>query len=283
MKSKSSSYGIVCILLACTVVFGGCWGSKFVNAPGETLETSVKVDSLLQENAKLQWRIHDLQKDLQAERDYSRAANAQLKLDIEEIKDQLNALQQAQRDAAGGSGYQAPQQRVRPGEEPEQDEGDSAPPGVAADSVSGTDGGAATQPDTATAGSSDAIPSSVEIHRQVYLDFSRGEYELALEESEVFLEAYPDDPLGEEIHFLRGECFSELNRHFDALKEYSLILQQYPGSSRVPACLFRMAVSYEYIGEREIAAGIVRRLIREYPYSEEAGAAEDRFRDLLEE
>ncbi|MCK4236298.1 MAG: hypothetical protein KAX38_04205, partial [Candidatus Krumholzibacteria bacterium] len=62
---------------------------------------------------------------------------------------------------------------------------------------------------------------------------------------------------------------------------FSLILQMYPRGKRVPAALFRMAVSYESIGDRDVAAGVVRRLIREYPYSEEAGAAEERFHDLL--
>ena len=97
------------------------------------------------------------------------------------------------------------------------------------------------------------MPSPQEIQRQVYLDFSRGEYQLALEGSEVFLEAYPDHPLGEEVHFIRGECFIEQDKHFDSLKEFSIILKRYPHGNRVPAALLRMAVSYEKTGQSGLA------------------------------
>jgi TolA-binding protein len=138
-------------------------------------------------------------------------------------------------------------------------------------------------PDSDRDVSARTVPPPDEIHRQVYLDFSRREYQLALEESDLFLKGYPDHPLGEEIRLIRGECFMEQDEYFDAIKEFSILLQQYPNGQKIPAALFRMAISYERIEEREIAAGVVRRLIREHPYSEEASAAQERFADLLNE
>ena len=44
-----------------------------------------------------------------------------------------------------------------------------------------------------------------------------------------------------------------------------------------------MAVLYEKIGENDLAAGVARRLIREYPSSEESAEARDRFGGMLDD
>jgi len=295
----------ILLVLVCAVLISGCWGRKFFRMPRETIDTSTKVDSLLRENAKLQKRMYLVEKTLEEQRDYTRSANAQLKIDLEEFKDQVNALLQKLGEVQSGSSREYDIGRVRTsdtasvetqagdatGEEnlhredretvPEAESASEAPSPDTAAVLDAEPGREQIDPaDTAVVHFDRAIPPPDEIHRQIYLDFSRGEYQLALEDSELFLREYSDHPLGEEVHFIRGECFMEQEKYFDALKEFSLILRQYPRGRRVPATLFRMAVSYESIGEKEIAAGVVRRLIREHPYSEEAGAAEERFGDL---
>ena len=297
-------------MLAVTVVVcEGCWGRKFFRMPRETIDTSTKVDSLLKENARLQRRVYLLEMGLNEQQDYNRTVSAQTKIDLEELMDQMNALQQMLREAMPGVsfGYQ-PGRRAEvdaagtaaaqpgPGGGPADEGGPSDVVGedaAGADVSPGTTGegtervgtGTETPADSGAAvpGSGIVVPGPDEFQRQIYLDFSRREFQLALEESDLFLGEYPDHPLGEDIRLIRGECYMEQDKHFDALKEFSILLQQYPNGRKVPAALFRMAVSYERIGEREIAAGVVRRLIREHAYSEEAGAAEERFADLLNE
>lgn len=277
---------LVCILCVCVILQAGCWGRKFFNMPSEAIETSVRVDSLLEENAKLRSRISNMERTLSDQQDYSRRSNAQLKIDLEEMKDQLMILQEMLRNTDQGAYYRTtgsggatgtlprstdtPQQAEDAGlEEP-----DST---VAIPPLEGE------LPDTAGTAEAASVPQPEEIHRQVYLDYSRGEYQLAIEESQLFLDEYPDHPLVQEIVFIRGECFMGQEKFFDALKEFSRILQEFPSGKRIPASLLRMAVAYENIGEAEVSAGIVRRLVREYPYSEEAALAEERYKDLLEE
>lgn len=287
------------LLLACSVLLGGCWGRKFVQMPRETISTSTKIDSLLRENAYLQRRVYRVEKALEEQQQFNRSFNAQLKLDLEELKDQMNAIQQALEDAGYSSAYRYERTpsvvhtdtsgilRTGGEREPAEDIMEGGIPGDSAivDTVAASE-------DTTRAGADrtgilpgpgGSVPPPDEIHRQIYLDFSRGDYQLALEESDLFLDAYSDHPLGEEVRFIRGECFIEQQRYFDALNEFALILQHYPRGKKAPAVLLRMAISYEKIGEEEIAAGVVKRLRKEYPYSEEAAIAEERFRDLLEE
>jgi len=297
MNSRRILRNAVCFLILCSILNMGCWGRKFFNMPGETIDASTKIDSLLDENALLQRRVYMIEEDLREQREYERNVNAQVKLDLEALMDQVNALQQGLREYGLESSYKQDWGRSRapdtlsveesagsPGRVGDstavsgtgrvEDAGDSAADAVVRDSVA-----SGTVVDTTGA----APPHPVEMHRQIYLDLSRGNYDLALEESALFLEEYPDHNLSEEVIFMRGECYLEQERHFDALKEFSTILQRYPHGRKVPATLFRMVEAYRSIGEDEIAAGIARRLIKEHPYSEEAKAAEEQYRDLLTE
>ena len=297
MKTGQFVTGALCLLLILVVLEAGCWGRKFFRMPRETISTSERVDSLLKENAKLQRRVTKIEKALENQQDYSRQANAQFKIDLEELKDQLNVLQQMLRDVEQPTAYrpresrrQAPDTLMRrssaggraTGQERERTTPVDEIPETAADDTSRGQVGVPFGETDTTRAVVEVVPPPEEIHRQVYLDYNRSEYQLALEESELFLTEYPDHPLGEEVRFIRGECYMGQEQYFDALKEFSVIMQKYPRGKKIPAVLFRMAVSYESIGEGELAAGVVRRLIREYPYSEEAAAAEDRFGDLLE-
>ena len=260
------------------LVQGGCWGRKFFRMPGESLETSAKTDSLLRVNRELTVRLEAMERSYERQQEYSRRTNAQLKMDIEELKDQINMLQEMLRyseRSEGTIGLREPTPQPR-------DEGERSRE-EAADSLLVEEAAASDSLEADSLRAASVVPPAEEIHRQVYLDFSRGEFQLALEESEVFLEEYTGHRLTQEVLFIRGECFMEQEKYFDALKEFSRILQDYPSGSRVPPSLLRMAIAYEAIGEREIAGGIVRRLIREHPYSEEAAVAEDRFGELLQE
>ncbi|MFA4947299.1 MAG: tetratricopeptide repeat protein [Candidatus Krumholzibacteriia bacterium] len=301
MNGWKSRAGTCAFLVLLVAIEGGCWGRKFFRMPAETMNTAAKVDSLLVENAALKARIASIERTLREDQEFARGTNAQLKMDLEELKDQLNALQEMLRESLESSPFK-PVERRRPARPdttgtqgaapsenrrtplaraPEALRGDTletAGGSIDRDSLSGI-GGAS---DTAGALSAPAPPPE-ELYRQIYLDFSRREYQLALEESESFLAEYPDDPLGEEVLFVRGQCLMEQIRYADALKEFSTILQRYPRGKRVPGALLRMAVSYDAMGQKELAAGVVRRLLKEHPNSEEAKAAAERFSAIIAE
>ena len=249
--------------------------------PSESMETSAKTDSLLQVNRELQKRLAAIEQSSGQQQEYSRRTNAQLKIDIEELKDQINMLQEMLRDS--GQPFRPARTVEQTNSNPEvtpactENDYDSSVP----ERVEGSPD--SLRADSIRTAAPATVPPAEEIHRQIYLDFSRGEFQLAVEESEIFLEEYQDHQLTQEVLFIRGECFMEQKNYFDALKEFSRILQDFPSGNRVPSSLLRMAIAYESIGEREIAGGIVRRLIREHPYSEEAAVAEDRFGELLQE
>jgi TolA-binding protein len=255
---------------AAVLVFGGCWGRQYWSAPESTLATETKVDSLLGENAILQRRIYHLETMLEGQQEQLRRSGARTSMDLEEIKDQINALYVMLEE-----GQQAPVQRsVRhpSAQIPVIPDMASSP-----DSLPVTGGEAVSLSDSAAAAVS--VPTPEEMYRQIYLDFSRMEYEIALEESEEFLSEYPGDPMTEEVRFVRGECYLELDKDHDALREFSTILQDYPRGRKTPAVLLRMAITYDRTGDSELAQGVADRLLREYPDSEEAAEVRERFGD----
>jgi TolA-binding protein len=255
---------------AAVLVFGGCWGRQYWSAPESTLATETKVDSLLGENAILQRRIYHLETMLEGQQEQLRRSGARTSMDLEEIKDQINALYVMLEE-----GQHAPVQRsVRhpSAQIPVTPDMASSP-----DSLPVTGGEAVSLSDSAAAAVS--VPAPEEMYRQIYLDFSRMEYEIALEESEEFLREYPGDPMTEEVRFVRGECYLELDKDHDALREFSTILQDYPRGRKTPAVLLRMAITYDRTGDSELAQGVADRLLREYPDSEEAAEVRERFGD----
>ncbi len=272
--------GWISLILVVIATNNGCWGRKFFHAPGASIETSAKVDSLIEMNMVLQRRVYALEQAISDQKDYSRGVNAQSKLDVEELKDQLNALLQAIDETGQGSVWEGRPATVRDERSAERQQPavpDSSEAGDAGEDPSDS------LADSLTAGKAVSVPGPDVMCRQLYLDFSRMEYQLAIEESEDFFAEYPDHPLGEEVRFIRGECYMEMEKYFDALKEFSSVLQGYPRGKKVPSSLLRMAEAYHSIGDDDLAAGVVRRLVREYPGSEEASVAREQFGDMLDQ
>lgn len=288
------------VLLALVAILeAGCWGRSFFRAPTETLATSSKVDSLLRENALLRERIAAIELALRRNEELSRGANAQLKIDLEELKDQLGAIQEMLRESQESTPFK-PSGRREPVRSdtsqvrqllpsgagtraslPRAADADTAA-GGAIDTTALAQRAAGGQSDSAGAAAAPAPPPE-ELFRQIYLYYSKREYQLAVDEAAGFLAEYPDDPLCQEVYFLRGESLAALGNHLEALKDYSTLLQRYPGGKRAPGALLRMAISYETMGQTELAAGVARRLIAEHPQSSEARTAEERFRAILQE
>lgn len=259
------------LLIPAVVLFAGCWGAKFVDMPQNAQDSAAGVDSLEVRLNRLEWRIYKLSMQLEEQQEFNRKFSARQKMDIEELKDGLNAALQLLSEGPGVSGGAA--------ELPERRRRIMVPDTSSADSSTAmpAEGDSIALPDTASI----TVPSAEEMYSQVYLGFARMDYQNALEDSRIFLEEYSGHPLEEKVFFIRGECFMQQEKYFDALKEFSRILKEYPDGEKVPGALLRTAIAYNEIGDRDLAAGVVRRLVRKYPESEEATIARERFSDML--
>jgi len=303
------SFYYAVLTTAAVLVFGGCWGRKFFHMPSETINTSRKVDSLLAENLHLKEQMRSIERRLKEQEDFSRGTRAQLKLDLESIKDEINSLKEIVREQSTSGTFRRP----RPVPLPVADStakktslGDStlaarsegeAGTGITDSRSLKPDTGSVGEPsqvraetpsegmvqptrDTTGAGSSKTFPPPPQLYRQAYLYFNRGDYDLALEELKILIDHYGDDPICEDALFLKGESFFQKKSFFDAINQFSTLLTRFPKGKRVPGALLRMALAYENVGERDLATGIAKRLIKEHPYSEEAAVVKEHFTGL---
>ena len=279
--------------------------------PSETLSVSHKVDSLLAVNAALHRRLDEIEKRLAEQEDFTRGSRAQLKLELEQVLDEINAIREVirqenlpfSRTGRGvrrrglstrdtlGQGELVPDTTLR-----------KTPTGITELVNSGASEragkrSAASQPEVSarekiarmdtTESKPDTsihregkIPDPEELYRQAYLYFNRGDYELAVEELDILLKNYPSDPLYESALYLKGESFFEKGDYFDAIKQFSMMLSSFPKGKNVPGALLRMALAYEKIGDHDMAIVLARRLVREYPYTDESAVAKDHFKEL---
>lgn len=277
--------------------------------PSETLETSRKVDSLLVENARITEHVKSLEERLKEQEDFSRGSRAQLKLDLESIKDEINSLKEILREESTSNAFRrtvpsAPSEvdTSAKNTEPFDSTGVASFKGIA---QPGSTHERETLPDTViasrqstsnvkklpsdeTKGVQDtsrksqegSIPPAAQLYRQAYLYYNRGDYDLALEELDILSDNYSNDPICEDALFLKGECFFQKKSFFDAINQFSTLLSRFPKGKKVPGALLRMALAYESVGENDLALGVAKRLLREYPYSEEAATAKGHFAGL---
>lgn len=128
-----------------------------------------------------------------------------------------------------------------------------------------------------------------ELYQTAYIDFTRGNYNLAIAAFREFLRLYPHTDLAEkaqywiaESHFslarthqARGErdrAVQELER---AVQEFRKLVAAHPRGDRVPAALYKEALALAELGQLQLAEARLQFLVDQFPSTEEAAKARD--------
>jgi len=106
-----------------------------------------------------------------------------------------------------------------------------------------------------------------------YQTFKNGEYNTAKEIFSAFLDKFPKGRLSDNATFWIGECYYKTNNYEQAILEYEKVKQNYPSGDKVPAAIFKQALSFLRLNVKEEAKIILRQLIQHYPESEQAKMA----------
>jgi TolA-binding protein len=128
-----------------------------------------------------------------------------------------------------------------------------------------------------------------DLYQTAYIDFTRGNYNLALAAFREYLRLYPTTSLAEnaqywigESHFslarahqARGEADRAVQELERAVQEFRKVVVAYPRGDRVPAALYKEALALAELGQRELAEARLQFLIDQFPAREEAAKAKD--------
>jgi len=111
-------------------------------------------------------------------------------------------------------------------------------------------------------------------------DLTQGRYALALQGFRDFVRRFPAAELADNAQYGVGECFFAQSRFDSAAVEYARVETGWARGDRVPAALYKLALSRERLGQADAAKKSFEDLVKRFPNSGEAQLARERLGGL---
>lgn len=136
-----------------------------------------------------------------------------------------------------------------------------------------------------------------DVYQAAYIDFSKGNYALAISGFREFLRRYPDHKLGGSAQYWIGESHLALARGYanaggqpdkvsqeleEAVREFRKVIANYPRGEKVPTALYKEALTLVELKQVAVAQERLQYLIENFPRAEEVPLAKDRLATLKE-
>jgi tol-pal system protein YbgF len=115
-----------------------------------------------------------------------------------------------------------------------------------------------------------------QVYEQATQDLTQGRYALALQGYRDFLKRFPTSELSDDAQYGIGECQFAQSKFDSARTEYARVDSLYPQGDKVPAALYKQALSEEKLGRSADAKKTLEALVRRYPLSGEAQLAREK-------
>lgn len=137
------------------------------------------------------------------------------------------------------------------------------------------------QEEVVVGGGQTPVPGDpIQLYQAAYRDYQRGNWELAIEGFNDFLDANPRSDLSDNAAYWIGESYYSQEKYREAIEQFDRVVSSYPNSDRVPVALLKKGLAYIELGQR--AQGIVQLqyVVHEHPASPEAALAREKLRSL---
>ena len=115
-----------------------------------------------------------------------------------------------------------------------------------------------------------------QLYDQATSDLTQGRYGLALQGFRDFLRRFPTAELADNAQYGVGECFFAQAKFDSAAVEYTRVGENWPQGDRVPAALYKLALSQDNLGQADASRKTLQDLVKRYPQSGEAQLARER-------
>lgn len=115
-----------------------------------------------------------------------------------------------------------------------------------------------------------------QLYDQAAQDLTQGRYGMALQNFREFLRRFPGVELSDNAQYGIGECFFAQSSFDSAEVEYRKVESEHPQGDKVPAALYKMALSQDRLGRAAIAKRTLEDLVKRFPNSGEAQLARER-------
>jgi TolA-binding protein len=134
-----------------------------------------------------------------------------------------------------------------------------------------------------------------DVYQAAYIDFSKGNYTLAIPAFREFLRRYPDHKLADSAQYWIGESYLAMAHGLanggapadrvkpeleQAVREFRKVIANYPRGDKVPTALYKEALVLVELDQVAVAQQRLQYLIENFPRAEEAPLARDRLAGL---
>ena len=106
-------------------------------------------------------------------------------------------------------------------------------------------------------------------------------YEMLVEKSAVFINAYPKYKRVDEVYYLLGTGLMQLDRIEEGIEVFEELIRYYPAADYVEPSLLTLGLAYDKVGEHEKADRLYEKLVNHTKYR--AGRFSDVAQQLLEQ
>ena len=123
-------------------------------------------------------------------------------------------------------------------------------------------------------------PSPADLYAQAPAAYQRGQYELAREGFDDYVERYPRTDLSDDAQYWAGESLLAQRKPREAITAFEKLFKTWPQSDKAPAAHLKKGVAHLDLGEKAQAIVQLQFVVHEYPTSDEAKSARQRLRAL---
>ena len=255
MKKATTAALVLGLLIGLT----GCYGTKLVRGPVTTDENAREIEKVRVDQAKAEERLVRLEGLSEEQIQLLRELRAGFAAGQDEMMARLGAL------------------------EGRFDESDNR--------VERVEGkidrvryrlGRAPAPEESEAGDTSASTVVIDpkpLFDAAYLDLIRGNYRVALDGFEAYLEAYPMSVLSDDARYWIGECYFAEGEPEEAAEHFRRVERDHLDSERTPAALLKLAACYSELGDAGEARKILTRIVDEFGGSVEAPLAKEKLKE----
>jgi tol-pal system protein YbgF len=117
---------------------------------------------------------------------------------------------------------------------------------------------------------------------RAYLDFSRGNYDLAIMGFTEYLRTNPGGDRADNAQYWIGECQYVQGKYEQAIAAYQKVLDGYPGGNKAPAAMLKMGYALAALDRRPDAVRQLKTVIDRYPGTPEAEHAREKLLSMNE-
>jgi tol-pal system protein YbgF len=119
-----------------------------------------------------------------------------------------------------------------------------------------------------------------ELYNTAYLDYTRGNYDVAIDGFKRYLKYFPDTELSDNAQYWIGECYYTKKMYPDAVLEFQKVITNFPQGNKLVSAIYKTGLSYESMDEIRKAKENYKNVFDNYPNTPEAKLAKERYSAL---